>query len=44
MPRRRLRSVRRVSPKDIDIRTIDAVLTNNGEVVAQGRKDVVLIR
>jgi len=32
----------RVSPKDIDIRTIDAVLTNNGEVVAQGRSDAVL--
>ena len=32
----------RVSPKDIDIRAIDAVLTNNGEVVAQGRSDAVL--
>ncbi len=32
----------RVSPKDIDIRTIDAVLTCNGEVVAEGRSDAVL--
>lgn len=32
----------RVSPKDIDIRNIDAVLTNNGEVVAKGRSDAVL--
>ena len=32
----------RVSPKDIDIRNIDAVLTNNGEVVAEGRSDAVL--
>lgn len=32
----------RVSPKDIDIRAIDAVLTNNGEVVAEGRSDAVL--
>jgi 2-keto-4-pentenoate hydratase len=32
----------RVSPKDIDIKTIDAVLTNNGEVVAKGRSDAVL--
>src|SRR5689334_782476 len=32
----------RVSPKDIDIKNIDAVLTNNGEVVAQGRSDAVL--
>jgi 2-keto-4-pentenoate hydratase len=32
----------RVSPKDIDICNIDAVLTNNGEVVAQGRSDAVL--
>ena len=32
----------RVSPKDIDIREIDAVLTNNGEVVAKGRSDAVL--
>ena len=32
----------RVSPKDIDICNIDAVLTNNGEVVAEGRSDAVL--
>jgi 2-keto-4-pentenoate hydratase len=32
----------RVSPKDIDIRTIDAMLTRNGEVVAEGRSDAVL--
>jgi len=32
----------RVSPKDIDIRNIDAVLTRNGEVVAEGRSDAVL--
>jgi 2-keto-4-pentenoate hydratase len=32
----------RVSPKDIDIKTIDAVLTRNGEVVAKGRSDAVL--
>ena len=32
----------RVSPKDIDITAIDAVLTCNGEVVAQGRSDAVL--
>jgi len=32
----------RVSPKDIDITTIDAVLTRNGEVVAKGRSDAVL--
>lgn len=32
----------RVSPKDIDIRSIDAVLTNNGETVAEGRSDAVL--
>ena len=32
----------RVSPKDIDIRLIDAVLTRNGEVVAEGRSDAVL--
>jgi 2-keto-4-pentenoate hydratase len=34
--------VDRVSPKDVDIRTIDAVLTRNGEVVAEGRSDAVL--
>ena len=32
----------RVSPKDIDIKNIDAVLKNNGEVVAEGRSDAVL--
>jgi 2-keto-4-pentenoate hydratase len=32
----------RVSPKDIDIQNIDAVLTRNGEVVAEGRSDAVL--
>jgi 2-keto-4-pentenoate hydratase len=32
----------RVSPKDVDIRAIEAVLTNNGEVVAEGRSDAVL--
>ena len=32
----------RVSPKDVDIKGIDAVLTRNGEVVAQGRSDAVL--
>ncbi len=32
----------RVSPKDIDIAAIDAVLTRNGETVAEGRSDAVL--
>jgi 2-keto-4-pentenoate hydratase len=32
----------RVSPKHIDIKNIDAVLTRNGEVVAKGRSDAVL--
>ncbi|EHI12081.1 2-keto-4-pentenoate hydratase [Mycolicibacterium thermoresistibile] len=32
----------RVSPEEIDITTIEATLTNNGEVVAQGRSDAVL--
>ena len=32
----------RVSPKDIDVTAIDAVLTRNGEVVAEGRSDAVL--
>ncbi len=32
----------RVSPKDIDICSIDAVLTNHGKVVAEGRSDAVL--
>ncbi|MEE9243903.1 MAG: 2-keto-4-pentenoate hydratase [Mycobacterium sp.] len=32
----------RVSPKDVDIKAIKAVLKNNGEVVAEGRSDAVL--
>jgi 2-keto-4-pentenoate hydratase len=32
----------RVSPADVDIKAIDAVLTRNGEVVAEGRSDAVL--
>jgi 2-keto-4-pentenoate hydratase len=32
----------RVSPADIDAKTIDAVLTRNGEVIAEGRSDAVL--
>ncbi|MGO8768697.1 2-keto-4-pentenoate hydratase [Mycobacterium sp.] len=32
----------RVSPGDLDVKTIDAVLTRNGEVVAEGRSDAVL--
>ena len=32
----------RVSPADIDVKTIDAKLTRNGEVVAEGRSDAVL--
>lgn len=32
----------RVSPKDIDIRAIDAVLKCNGEVLGEGRSDAVL--
>ncbi|MFD8244527.1 2-keto-4-pentenoate hydratase [Nocardia sp. NPDC059691] len=32
----------RVAPRDIDIKAIDAVLTRNGEVVAEGRSDAVL--
>jgi 2-keto-4-pentenoate hydratase len=32
----------RVSPRDLDLTTIDAVLTRNGEVVAEGRSDAVL--
>ncbi|WP_046302225.1 2-keto-4-pentenoate hydratase [Mycobacterium sp. UM_Kg27] len=32
----------RVKPGDIDIKNIDASLTKNGEVVAQGRSDAVL--
>ncbi|MGX9674862.1 2-keto-4-pentenoate hydratase [Mycobacterium sp. HM-7] len=32
----------RVSPKDVDIRNIDAVLRCNGEVLGEGRSDAVL--
>lgn len=32
----------RLSPRDIDVRGIDAVLRRNGEVVAEGRTDAVL--
>jgi 2-keto-4-pentenoate hydratase len=32
----------RVPPSDIDVKTIDATLTCNGEVVAEGRSDAVL--
>ncbi|MBW0014328.1 2-keto-4-pentenoate hydratase [Mycobacterium sp.] len=32
----------RVSPQAVDVKAIDAVLTRNGEVVAQGRSDAVL--
>ncbi|OBI38883.1 2-keto-4-pentenoate hydratase [Mycobacterium sp. E2238] len=32
----------RVSPRDIDVKGIDAVLSCNGEVVAKGRTDAVL--
>ena len=32
----------RVSPRDIDVKAIDAVLSCNGEVVAKGRTDAVL--
>ncbi|HEY7052893.1 MAG TPA: 2-keto-4-pentenoate hydratase [Mycobacterium sp.] len=32
----------RVAPSDVDIKTIDAVLSRNGEVVAKGRSDAVL--
>jgi 2-keto-4-pentenoate hydratase len=32
----------RVSPKDVDIRAIDAVLKCNGEVLGEGRSDAVL--
>src|SRR3977135_240005 len=32
----------RVSPKGVDIKSIDAVLTRNGEVVAKGPSDAVL--
>ncbi|HTX94984.1 MAG TPA: 2-keto-4-pentenoate hydratase [Mycobacterium sp.] len=32
----------RVSPREVDVKTVDAVLTRNGEVVAEGRSDAVL--
>ncbi len=32
----------RVSPGNIDVQAIDAVLTRNGEVIAEGRSDAVL--
>ncbi|HZA12312.1 2-keto-4-pentenoate hydratase [Mycobacterium sp.] len=32
----------RISPADIDVKNIDAVLSRNGEVVAKGRSDAVL--
>jgi 2-keto-4-pentenoate hydratase len=32
----------RVAPNNVDIKSIDAVLTRNGEVVAKGRSDAVL--
>jgi 2-keto-4-pentenoate hydratase len=32
----------RVSPSDLDVKAIDAVLTRNGEVIAEGRSDAVL--
>ncbi|MEV0298160.1 2-keto-4-pentenoate hydratase [Nocardia sp. NPDC050710] len=32
----------RIAPNDIDVKSIDAVLTRNGEVVAEGRSDAVL--
>ncbi|MEU4321783.1 2-keto-4-pentenoate hydratase [Nocardia fluminea] len=32
----------RVAPGDIDIKAIDAALTRNGEVIAEGRSDAVL--
>lgn len=32
----------RVAPADTDVRAIDAVLTRNGEVIAEGRSDAVL--
>ena len=32
----------RVSPRDLDVKSIDAVLTRNGEVVTEGRSDAVL--
>jgi 2-keto-4-pentenoate hydratase len=32
----------RVSPGDLDVKAIDAVLTRNGEVITEGRSDAVL--
>jgi 2-keto-4-pentenoate hydratase len=32
----------RVSPADVDVQEIDAVLTRNGDLVAEGRSDAVL--
>ena len=32
----------RVSPADVDVKAIDATLTRNGDVVAEGRSDAVL--
>jgi 2-keto-4-pentenoate hydratase len=32
----------RVSPADVDVKAIDAKLTRNGELIAQGRSDAVL--
>jgi 2-keto-4-pentenoate hydratase len=32
----------RVSPVDVDVKAIDAKLTRNGELIAQGRSDAVL--
>jgi 2-keto-4-pentenoate hydratase len=32
----------RVSPADVDVKAIDAVLTRNAEVIAEGRSDAVL--
>src|SRR5271166_2045831 len=32
----------RVSPADVDVQMIEAVLTRNGEVIAEGRSDAVL--
>jgi 2-keto-4-pentenoate hydratase len=32
----------RVSPADVDVKEIDAVLTRNGDLVAEGRSDAVL--
>ena len=37
-----VRGAERVVPGDIDLLTIDATLTRNGELVAEGRSDAVL--